>query len=471
MRSSRRLSAVIIPAVTGLLVATVFVGLATASTTKGSPQPELKPFNIASGADSNTGSAMESNGTMLIAYYTTSDTSTKVCILPRAARACSHVTTVNSPGGSSEYGTPQLIAGKGKVVALLLDNVDDGEEYYVSTDGGMTFSVPTPVGGGGFEADEAVLLGSTIAFSDNQDGDGAKVASFSTISPTSTDPVTVNGTEAEAVGLGAVRDGLLVVDQTFGDKVEVSYAAPGADLTAKASYTSVGTFSHEQLIGMSGSALLTVQDNGKEHFELRVFNPSSKAFGSAHEVPKLRGTLGNWGTVIQDPHGVTHIFDESNGSPPLTDYDLYEYSTTNGSTWSGPENYGNATTWTSYSGALDSKGSGVVIGGEKPLRAWPVLQVAHVSFALNKSSTKKDHSVKASGKGRPAAAGRRVTLERLEGHLWHSVATTHESASGAFKFTVHASSTGHFTYRAVTADKAGYVQYGYSSAHKLTVKK
>jgi 5-hydroxyisourate hydrolase-like protein (transthyretin family) len=105
------------------------------------------------------------------------------------------------------------------------------------------------------------------------------------------------------------------------------------------------------------------------------------------------------------------------------------------------------------------------------VRVWPILQVAHVSFTLSHSSVKVGKTVVASGKGTPAAAGRTVALQRLEAKKWHTIADATESASGAFSFHITEHTAGKYTFRAATNDKAGYVQFGYSSARGLKVKK
>jgi hypothetical protein len=53
--------------------------------------------------------------------------------------------------------------------------------------------------------------------------------------------------------------------------------------------------------------------------------------------------------------------------------------------------------------------------------------------------------------------------------LWSTVATTTESTSGSFSFTVKGTTTGTFGYRAVVADVPGYLQFGYSAAQAQTV--
>jgi hypothetical protein len=67
------------------------------------------------------------------------------------------------------------------------------------------------------------------------------------------------------------------------------------------------------------------------------------------------------------------------------------------------------------------------------------------------------------------AAGREVELQVEKSGLWYTTATTTESASGAFSFTIKGSAAGTFDYRAVVSDLAGYVLYAYSPAQALQV--
>jgi hypothetical protein len=98
-----------------------------------------------------------------------------------------------------------------------------------------------------------------------------------------------------------------------------------------------------------------------------------------------------------------------------------------------------------------------------------VLAPQSVTFSLSKSSVKKGHKVTGKGKGSAAASGRKIELQIEKSGKWYDVASTHESASGAFKFKIKCSSDGTFKYRAVASDHAGYVEFGYSPARSLHV--
>jgi hypothetical protein len=63
-----------------------------------------------------------------------------------------------------------------------------------------------------------------------------------------------------------------------------------------------------------------------------------------------------------------------------------------------------------------------------------------------------------------------VRLQVEHSGKWYVVATKHENSRGSFSFTIKGSSAGTFTYRAVAADLAGYLLYGYPGAKSLHVR-
>jgi hypothetical protein len=243
--------------------------------------------------------------------------------------------------------------------------------------------------------------------------------------------------------------------------------APAIRRCQRDSVPGVASFKNEELLGMSGSALLTVQETGKDDMILRFFNGTG--FGPGHVVPGTGGCdIGCAATIDQDPSGVTHFFSETDHSNPL--YDLFEYSTSNGSHWSGPVDLGNAINSYSFSAALDAHGSGVVLGtGGNQSWGYPVLEAQSVSFNLKSSTIKKGKSTTGYGLGSPAGAGRLVTLQVERSGRWYNVATTHEKSGGSFNFTIKGKSAGKFSYRAVVSDLAGYLQFGYSASRTLRV--
>jgi hypothetical protein len=99
-----------------------------------------------------------------------------------------------------------------------------------------------------------------------------------------------------------------------------------------------------------------------------------------------------------------------------------------------------------------------------------VLAFQHVSFSLNPATITKGHSTTGSGKGSPAAKGRKVELQVEKSGRWFTVATTTEGSGGSFSFTIKGTSTGKFSYRVVASDLPGYLQYGYSKSQTLQVK-
>jgi hypothetical protein len=185
-------------------------------------------------------------------------------------------------------------------------------------------------------------------------------------------------------------------------------------------------------------------------------------------VPGTSGGGPEWFGVDQSPGGHTHVFTERSA----TGYDLIEYSTSNGTTWS-KRNLGNAIKSQAFSAGLDSRGTGLILGAliHEPVIAYPVLQSQTVSFSLKSSSIRKGKSTTATGKGSPAGAGRLVVLQVERSGRWYDVkgATAHEKSNGSFSFTIKGRSRGKFSYRAVVSDLAGYLLFGYSNVRTLRV--
>jgi hypothetical protein len=433
---------------------------------KGDPQPELKPFNIGAASSAGT-AAMESNGSIVVTYDVDNDSKTFVCVLDRGGHKCSHSLTITPPGGNTDYDTPQVFAPSPNHIVVLqatcCDSNPNGDDLlYTSADGGQSFGSPVRVGGT-IDVDAAALIGSNIVFAENGNG-GAQVESV---------PVTASGPpgstatpispESYSVGVGDYHGGALIASELTTDSTDVAYAPSGDNFNDTHSYKTVGHFSHEDLLGISGDALLTVQTSGKQKVLLRLFNGSG--FGPAHTVPG-HGTGGPQAFGIgQDPSGRVHVFADRAAA-----YDLIEVSTSDGAHWSASVDLGYALVNTFFSAALDSHGSGLVLGTASTGRGYPVLASQRVSFSLKLSTIKKGHSTTGYGKGSPAGSGREVKLQvERAGNRWDTVATTHETASGSFSFTIKGNSAGMFRYRAVTSDLAGYLMYGYSPSRSLDV--
>jgi hypothetical protein len=395
-----------------------------------------------------------------------------VCVLDRGASKCSSSVTLVPPGGATLEDTPVVFAPSPNHVVVLtgtccVANPNNGDLVYTSTNGGRTFGKPVGIGETvGVSA--AALVGGQIVF-DSGGHDGALVESVP-VNPSGPPAETANPIAAVSydIGVGAYKGGALIASEydTTTYSTSVDYAPAGKNFNANGSYHSVGNFTNEQLVGISGDALLTEAASGA--LKVRLFNGTK--FGPAHVVPAL-GALGGpaWWALDQDPRGQVHVFSDRAFAP--VSYALYLQSSSTGASWSSPENLGNAITSSYFGVALDSIGSGLVVGtaDHEPVWAYPVLAPQGVSFSLKSATIRKGSSTVASGKGSPIAKGRAVQLQVERSGLWYWVATTHENASGAFSFTIKGTAAGTRDYRAVASDFAGYLQYGYSVTRALKV--
>jgi hypothetical protein len=475
-----RRSALTISIVSLLSLFTVLSGAASAASghasggVKGDPQPELKPFKIGTSNYAGGTAAIEPNGTLVVARGITSGNGKiDVCVLARGSSKCSDTVTLSPLSSDDLFGVPEVFIPSANHVVVLMDaccdnNPAGSDLLFSSTDGGRTFGAPVRIGTLGVSA--AALVGHDVVFTSGDDNNGAEVESVpvNASGPPSATAVATTAT-AYDVGVGSYRGGALIASDYLGTDYTtyVAYAPSGKNFDASGSYHRVGAFNHEQLIAMSGDALLTIRTTGSDAVVLRLFNGTS--FGPAHVVPGTSGGGPEWFAVDQDPSGRVHVFSERAFSP--VSYDLYEVSTATGASWTSPVDLGDAIQNNTFSAALDSSGSGLVVGTGADVPAWgyPVLATQGASFSLKHSTITKGRTTIGSGKGSPAAKGREVELQIERARLWYTIATTHEGAGGTFSFTIKGTSAGTYDYRAVVVDVAGYIQYGYSAARSLKV--
>jgi hypothetical protein len=431
---------------------------------KGDPQPELQPFKI--GASSSPGSvALEPDGQIVVAYQvgTSNDNgASRVCLLNRGARTCASTTTLASPDDQDLFGITEVLIPSANDVDVL-QNTTTNTYVLRSTDGGKNFSTGVAVGEVGVS--NATLVGEDIVWV--AAGNSIQVQSVSAASPSAPGSVaTMSVPGSVNAAIGKYKSGVLIGSDNDGSgPTDVEYAPAGDDFNVSSSYHSVGKFSGEAEVAMSGDALLTVQTSGKEDMLIRFFNGTS--FSAPHVVPGTKGCdLGCWVTMDQVSGGKTYFFSETSHSKPL--YDLFEVSTSNGTHWSSAINLGDAIQNNVFASAVDSSGSGLVLGNA-PAWGYPVLAPQSVSFALKSSSIGKGHSTTGSGKSSPAEVGRKVELQVERSGKWYDVASTTEKSGGSFSFTIKGTTAGTFDYRAVVADRAGYQLIGYSASRSLRV--
>ena len=460
----------------GVAASTASAGTAkpAVSGIKGDPQPEIKPFKISATGYGGGNAAIESNGRLVVAYAVANvDGKAVVCVLARGASKCKSSVTLSPLDGDDMFGVPSVFAPSANHVVVLMstccDDAANGDTLvFTSTNGGRTFAAPVRVGSHG--PDAAAQVGSQIVFEEGGH-DGAQVESVPALGATA--PPAATATPFTAVsyaqGVGSYKGGALIGTQFDGkvDSTYVKYAPAGKNVNATGSYHSVGSFSNEELIGMSGDALLTEAASGA--LRVRLFNGTT--FGPARTVPALASELGGpaWWYLDTDARGQVHVFSDRAFAP--VSYALYMQSSWTGASWTRPDNLGNAITSDYFGAALDSIGSGVVVGStdHEPVWIYPVLAPQGVSFGLAKSTVGQGRTTVGSGKGTPIAKGRTVWLQVERSGKWYSVATTHESGTGSFSFTIKGGAAGTFDYRAVVSDFAGYLQYGYSAGRALKV--
>jgi hypothetical protein len=349
-----------------------FAGAVSASADPASAHTALRksgPFELGP-ADSSGGSvAVERNGDLLVTYF--SSNRTIVCLLHPGGRSCAHITRLKPPSGDDLFDVPQVFVPSPGHVAVLVNAccVVDDDLLYSSTNGGRTFSAPARVGT--LDVSAATLIGRQIAFTAMDDNSGTQVESVAVnASGPPASIATPRQKTAYAAGIGQYSGGVLVGADYLGTSTTttyVEYAPRGKNFDASSSYRKVATFTGEQLLAMSGDALLTVQvAHNNTAVLLRIFN--GRGFGPAHVVPNTRGGGPEWFTLFAGPTGMVHVFSVRG---LFRTYDMIEESTSTGRSWSKLRDLGSAIRNDFFNAGLNDSGRGIVLGTD-PAWAYPV---------------------------------------------------------------------------------------------------
>lgn len=339
-----------------------------------------------------------------------------------------------------------------------------GAVIFDSTNDGATFSKEIPAG---------IILGVDAAtFADGQ----LVVASSETTSlnvqaflkppyVAISTPVNPNGRHDGDTSLTTYEGGVLVASDDASGNTLVEYAPKGRNFNLSSSYgPPVGIFNGEDLAGVSGSALLTYSATATPGAFLRFFD--GKSYGQRHEVPApVGGGERYWS--LEDAGGLVHVFflDRNTSS------DVFSETTSNGVQWSPLAVYESAPNADGLVPVLSPSGVGLLYEtevGSSPALAQPVLNYQSVVIKLARERAPAGKRTTLTGQVAPRLAGQEVILERriTVGH-WSVVSAVHESARGRFSFTVPGRTD---SYRAVVADKPGYLLFGYSNVVTLTAR-
>lgn len=433
---------------------------ASAGGTVGDPQPELAPFHVGSGG-SGTGAVL-ADGTLVLAAPNASGTQIDVCMLHPGERACAATSKLDAFSGDSFYGTVQVLATGGTDIAVVSVDCcnigDNGAVVFDSTNDGRTFG-PELQGGDISGIGTSTYADGQIVVATEETGSVSIQAFSANPSSAQTNLATPLSSVTDEVTSVATYDGGVLVAIDDGTNTHVLYARADSNFNSTSSYASVGTFANQTVFGVSGNALVTdpggsITGGG----DLRFFNGTS--FGPAIKVPdSAQGDDGYYS--MQQVGNETHVFFLSR----RTGYDAFMATTTTGAHWSLAQ----------YASAIDSDLLSPVLGPTQagllfendgsPFAAQPILNPQAVHVALAATRVRAGHATTLRGTAAPRLPGQLVTLEELVHGAWYPVKTTHESASGAFSFSIPGRTD---TYRAVVADKPGYDEYGYSNAATLT---
>lgn len=469
IRDRRLARAARVGAVAVALASMGATAVARAAGIKGSPQPELKPFVIGHADGASYVSGDGADGDWVIAYEvatSNTDGAIDVCVLKPGARSCQSTTQLTTEDGSSVFGSPSVTVDGSAVYVAMDECCYAPDLLFESNDGGATFGAPADMGpadGPGIDASETFGVtgfGEHMMWAENDAGASFPVEFAPLGDPGAGQVVTAMTDPAgfETAGLGSDA-GQVIAAGGDGSQTIASAAPAGSTV-----FHTVGQFPNEDLLSVSGPALVTQQTTGNESVVLRLYNGTS--FGPAHVVPVSGGGGPHWDIGAWSPAG-TFIFTERYQDS----YHLEMQSSVSGASWTGRTDLGDAVASNAFSVAMGSIGNGVVVGTSGPATVFPVLAPQPISFKLSKNKVRPNAGVKGSGVGSAPTAGRAVELQELRHGLWYAIATTHEKADGKYSFHIGGHAAGKYTFRASVTDVPGYYQYGYSSSRTLTVAK
>lgn len=440
--------------------------LAGGGGTTGSPQPELKPWNLGTTGGYASGVVLP-DGNLVATYFSENGTETYVCVMHPGDRRCRSRATLHAYRGDIFSGVPEVMAtGGAEVTVALYDccNIPNpaagGAVVFDSSNGGKTFGSERPAG--------TAPGVSAATFTDNQVVVGDSEAGSLTLQAFSPTPkvteaasaVLANG-DSYDTSITSYKSGALAAWDDSTDS-HVDYAIRSSDFNKSSSWRRVGNFANQTVVGISGNALVTNGGGSLTggNVQLRFFN--GRSFGRPFKVPEPKE--GNDGYFAMDQAGdKTFVFFENRENS----YDLYADVTRNGTRWTR-EVYGSAIVSAQLVGVLGRIGSGICLEAETsapPLRAQPLLDGQTVRLKLVKST--KHKTAKLAVTASPALADQLVTLEYRSGHKWRDVGkTAKESPRGDATFKI---SWKDATYRAVVADDPGYYEYGYANDVTLNI--
>ena len=337
-----------------------------------------------------------------------------------------------------------------------------------SADGGASFGAAVPIGTIGTIGAATVVYG-TLVFTEGDDTHGLRVQTSPVIGATgvTAPPAVIDGSNsAYDVGLGTTNGGVLIGSDVLGSSytTTVRFAPQGSDPAVPGSCGVVGTFPGEQLLGISGNAILTQLNDANSTVRLRLFTGSGLTAPST--VPGGSGGGPEWFSVTSDPAGRAHVFAETGRNL----YNLYPVVTADGVPWGARQFLGNAIASNGFSAAIDSSGTGILLGtgSSSAASVFPILNSQRVAIALKQRSIKHGRHTTLSGKAVPIFPGLPIQLQYAKGAKWYPAASTHEKANGTFSFSVKAKTVGKVRYRVVATDRPGYNLFGYSNVVTLT---
>ncbi|HEY8081148.1 MAG TPA: hypothetical protein VIE15_03580, partial [Acidimicrobiales bacterium] len=369
--------AALVSSVTVVALVAAMAGIASAGGgVVGDPQPELAQFSVSAASSGGGNGSVLPDGTIVLAWPSSS-TSLRVCTLHPGSRSCVTQATLAQDAGSPLYGPPLVISTGSTDVSVIATDINDVITYN-STDDGHTFGAPRHVGS---------IANATVGV----DAGGQVVAAgidphlgfvIQDIAPTgaknSNEAILTAGSGCNYnASISTYAGGVLVACNDL-TNTYVWYASSGHDFNMTSSYKLVNTFHGQDVVDLSGGAMLTIPSSSiTSGGDIAFFNGT--ALGPGHRVPDSKaGDDGYW--AMQEVGLTAHVFFEGRRDS----YDLIHEATSDGVHWSGQTLYGSAIHSSDPVPVLGPTSAGQVFESDgAPQLSQPILnsQSVHISIA------------------------------------------------------------------------------------------
>jgi hypothetical protein len=431
-------------------------------------------FTVAKAGYFTANAAIDAAGTAHLAWQAPGSASLVSCRLPLGARKCTSLVTLPlMHSDNNAYGRTLVLQPAPGVVEVVANECCQAEPQlpitaWTSTDGGRSFGAPVSVGSLSGLDDAVYDAGQLVLLSEEPDGLHEQVTPADGSVPATSDSLIstdIGGVKVTGIGGGAllIAHETALFSATLKDTTSVDEQSGPA-----AAPSTVASFPGEDLISIAsggGSTYLMTQlisKTGDLDPPVRVRHWNGTGFDAPHTLP-IPGTGDDSKySLAVDGSGRLHAVWVGSRE----NYRLWHSVSTNGGrTWHAVL-LGDAFNAAAVYPVLNANGTGIALeltAGTGPAVVQPLLITPALALTAHPTRVVAGGRTRLSGRVSPIVAGKVVLLQRLSGRHWVTVATVHESRSGAFTAVVTQANAGRTSYRAFVSGQYGTYDIGASS--------